>query len=41
MKDVRLNNFAILSIEHEILNEYSIDEIIDKFVQMKYRKNVI
>lgn len=41
MGDDRLNSLSILSIESDILNELKFDEIIDKFITLKYRKVVI
>lgn len=41
MSDDRLNNLSILSIESDILNELKFDEIIDQFVNLKYRKVVV
>ena len=38
MTDDRLNNLSILSIESDILCELKFDEIIDKFVHLKYRE---
>lgn len=41
MGDDRLNHLSLLAIEYETLNELDCNEIIDKFVNVKYRKVVI
>lgn len=41
MTDDRLNNLSILSIESDILCKLKFDEIIDQFVNLKYRKTAI
>lgn len=41
MGEEKLNAFALLSIEHEILNNLNFDEIIDDFVHTKNRKRAI
>lgn len=41
MGEEKLNAFAFLSIEHEILDSLNFDEIIDKFNHAKSRKEPI
>ena len=41
MSQDRLNAFAILSIEHELTNQLSYDDIIEDFAKKKSRRKTI
>ena len=38
MRQVRLNHLLLMSLEHELLREIDLTELIDKFAKIKARK---
>lgn len=40
LTDAKLNSLALMSIEHKLLDAIDIDDIIDKFIELKCRRKL-